>query len=142
MGDILDRRRAYSPSEVKRCELTGKEKRRPVIRGRPLQNGFLASTAGAAPPDVVLDGWATTCLGHRIKLLVGQVDGGSGDNPHRGCSTDILVALPVGASGDMALRNALVGLVAGIIEPERIGVIRLPLHDVARIGGRNFANFA
>ena len=96
MGDILDRRRAYSPSEVKRCELTGKEKRRPVITGRPLQNGFLASTAGTAPPDVVLDGWATTCLGHRIKLLVGQVDRCPGNDADRGRSADIIQVIAGG----------------------------------------------
>ena len=42
----------------------------------------------------------------------------------------------------MPLRDALVRLVAGIVEPKRIGVIGFPLDDVTGVGGRNLPDFA
>ena len=41
----------------------------------------------------------------------------------------------------MALGNPLVRLVAGVVEPKWVTIIRFPLDDVAGVGGRNLANF-
>ena len=66
-------------------------------------------------------------MGHRIKFLIGQVDGGTGDDAHCGCTADILtverlravgrtfreVDVPVyGAVGMPGIPEALLGMAA------------------------------
>ena len=103
--------------------------------GRLFGNDLPTSTAGTAPPYVVWNGWRTTESGHRIKFLIGQIDGGTGDDAHRGCTADILTVVFICTTSLVPLGDPLMRLVASIVEPKRSCVIGLPLDDVAGFGG-------
>ena len=84
--------------------------------------------------------WSAVGLCHGVEFLVAQIDRRTGDDSHGGGTANILMAGPVFSCRGMALRDPLMRLVAGIIKPERVCVVRFPLDDVTGFCRRDFSD--